>query len=186
MIPQILTSTRNIFSRFSFSGPGKGNQALVTIKDLQTVINNINNQIRYRPYEFMLTAMPNNANPTIKTLVYGVSDGECSGSCNCSGNTCPCFDSVNLSCSNEAFTLMVAPTRVGVGTFHLNFSPNHPDLVNRGIGIWVAALPSKDDQVIVSPIVNNVITITTYRNGVLEDLVLRDTAFSMKLYVNNK
>lgn len=182
MITQILTSTRNLLSSFSFNGAARGNNALVTVKDLQNVIQQINNQLYFRPIDFMLTHN-NQANPTFKLLMAGATD--CLGSCNCAGD-CGCAGTIaSPSCVKEAFPIInPSPTRIAVGVYHLTLAANHPDLVNRGIGVWVASLANVAHRITVSKIQNNVITISTYNAGVLDDTILDQTVFAMKLYVN--
>jgi hypothetical protein len=188
MIGYIYTGARNIFNSFSFNGPTRGNNALATVKDLQNVIWGINNQIRYRPIDFMLTG--NGASdPTFKYLMSGQGNAtECQGSCTCSTNECGCNGPVNDpgACQKDAFTLFVAPTWISTGRYVMTFDPVHPDMVNRGIGVFVSAPKNPDEVVTVSKMVQNRITISTYVAGVLSDNVLDETVFQMRVYVKNK
>ena len=182
MINQIFTGTRNLISSFIFNGAGRGNNALATVKDLQTIIYGINSQIYYRPVDFMLT---NNgaADPTYKLLVSGATD--CGSNCNCASNDCGCPGTVSdPTCGKEASAqLIVGVTRTNVGLYSLALDPKHKDRTNRGIAIWTSNLSNKDHQVIVGKLVGDSITIATLDSGALSDTVLDQTVFQVKFYV---
>lgn len=180
-LPLITDPFRN---RFSFFGPLKGNQALATLRNLQDVVNQLNNQMLYQPVHFKLSA-PGGKNPIVySSLQEGGSGAECTEVCTCNGTTtCACVTS--LSCGNPkaGATLITNVTYFAVGVYKILLNANHPRVMtNQGIGVWASALKNKDHAITISDPVKNVITIETFNAGVAADGVLNNAIFQMNVY----
>jgi hypothetical protein len=88
-VNRISVATRNILRKFGFNlPPTQGDNALATIKDVNYVIDAINNLFPYRMYDFAIT-QAGVENPVLTKLASGAT--ECPNSC---GSDC-------VLCCNE-------------------------------------------------------------------------------------
>ena len=190
--PSILASTRNLI-RFAFIKPNVGDNALLTIKDHNTLVDKLNNIFTYRSVDLAFTQV-GVANPFMIPAADG--DGDCNDciiqaapSCSCTGGTVG--GTKGLKASAVTFTGVM--TRTGAGVYDLMLNPICESVINMKangalLGVYVEALPNIGEEIRVdkSALVQNKITIKTYSAGVLTDGLLNQTLVHFRFYKDYK
>lgn len=192
----IITATRNAIYSFSFFGPNKGNNALATVRDLETLTNQLNNMFPYRFFDVQLSQVGTDA-PIVQRLAAGA--GECPHNCDCKLIDCdcksPCGDENAVSSGATGDPIMgSARTAPGVYVFTFNMAPDYIAKYARAASIKnisFAFTPFSDiaHQITVTQIPTGVANLNqyevrTYNAGVLADGILNHTVVSMKIFFN--
>lgn len=177
MINRISVSTRNILRKFGFNyPPTQGDNALATIKDVNYVIDSINNVAPYRSFDFSID-QTGTAAPVITRLAAGAA--ECPSNC---GSICSACDCTN--CQNEksgAFSMIAA--RSGVGVYTLTFSGSIFDNATiQNVGLFFTPLEAVTSNITVIKSSATVYTIRTFAGAVATDGLLNDTVVAARIY----
>lgn len=176
-LQRLNVQTRNILRKFGFTfPPTQGDNALATLKDVNYVIDCINNLFPYRMYDFGITQTGTD-NPVLTKLASGAS--ECPNSCTSDCVLCDC----RTSCNNEkAGAFSAAVTRTGVGTYRLVVSGDFlGGATIQNVGLFFRPFPTVTTRVTVTKISSTTYEIGTYTNTVAADGLL-DTVVVMKVY----
>ena len=181
-LSNIIAATRNRIS-FSFFPPNSGDNALMTIKDGNSIISQINNMISYRMYDFMITQQAPSIQPALIKLA--ASATECPHSCDCKLYNCDCKCADEGNASASAF-FVVTNTGPGIFTFTINVPPayaakqdnplKHVALVFSGLAVpgFVTVVPTS------AP---NVLTVTTLNAaGIPDNFIFNKTIVQARLY----
>lgn len=191
MINKILIGTRNIV-RFSFTRPLQGDNALATIKDVNSVVNAVNNMFGYRTVDIAFT-QSGQSDPNVKM--------ESEGDPDCIDCDLPPWTPGDVVCGcsgkRSVSTAFTAVNRTGPGVYELIINPTCPAIVNMTangstIGSFVEALPSMNAFVTVnkSQLAQNKLIINTFafQNNawVASDNILNKTVIQFRIYGNWK
>lgn len=176
-LERLNVQTRNILRKFGFTlPPTKGDNALATLKDVNYVIDAINNLFPYRMYDFAVT-QTGTADPVMTKLSSGAT--ECPGNCSSDCKLCDC----TANCTNErAGNFSAVMARTGVGVYTLTIGGDFlggADIVDAGI--FFRPFPVVSTRVTVTKTSATVYTIRTFENTTPTDALL-NTVVALKVY----
>ncbi len=177
MINRVSVSTRNLLRKFGFTyPPTQGDNALATIKDVNFVIDSINNMISYRSFDFSID-QAGAAAPVITRLAAGAT--ECPNNCTSICSACDC-----KNCTNEtAGAFNMAAARTGVGVYTLTFSGSIFDgSTIQNVGLFFTPLEAVTSNITVVKTSATVYTVRTYTGAVAADGIFNDTVVAARVY----
>lgn len=186
-ISKIINAIANNPFRFGRILGANGDQAVARLADLNSVIDKINRQSPYRAVVVSIST-DNNSVKMMRIVNGGPDDTKCVACSPCG----PGEDCGSVECEEAcqfvggASMVITNITMVALGIYDVTLNNAMPFVNNpRTFGVYPAALPSKDDQIEVGPLVGNVFQIRTYRAGAPSGLILRNHAFRLEFYVYN-
>lgn len=185
MILKKLTATRAVNFFATIFDQKNGVSQLARIKDVNDLIDTLNNQSSYRSLQLQVSQDGTNA-PTFTKLSVGAS--ECKNNCDCATKECDCPS----SCSNEsssAFSYSFARTGAGTYTITINLGVGYEDYGIKSVAAFFAPLDNLDAQVrFVKTSISDtgktaVYQILTYDSKVLTDSLLVKSDIDFRIYL---
>lgn len=176
MISRIIVSTRNIARKFSFLAPNQGDNALATLKDVNHVINSINNMIPYRSYDISLT-QTGILDPAVTKMAVGAA--ECPKNCQAICTACDCQG----TCQDESSTSFAASfARTGLGVYTITFTGSVITNPIKNVGFFFTPFAVAGHKVLVDRLSTNVFQLSTFNGAAPEDAIFNNTVIAMRIY----
>lgn len=177
-ISKLSVATRNILRKFGFNfPPSQGDNALATIKDVNYIIDSLNNIAPYRSFDFSINQV-GILDPVVTKLAVGAS--ECPNNCGSICSACDC----RSTCQNEGSSIFnMAVARTGVGVYTLTFSGSQfAGAAIQNVGLFFTPFPAVTTNITVVKTSATVYTLHTFAGAVATDGLLVNTVVAARVY----